>query len=399
MKNKVTYTFQYFNSTSANVYLWLASPPETRYQKIINEQKSLPVQENEDMIGNQISFYKIESGETMKASYEIELLSKTEDSLPELTQEEKNFFLRSTPMVCVNEEVRHIAFNVIRSETNPKEQTKLLFFYIVKHYNYKFPPKARGVTHFLKDKNGDCGEFSFLYAALCRAIGIPCRVMVGAFTGGKHQPHVWNEIYLEQEGWIPVDTSMAATVKKQFWRYIFSPIQTLSWKAYYGKTDNQRITFSIDTEHTPTPAYPKVSVQNRHIYNTFDIAGKSFIWGKDVVQQKIPYLQPIYFYYEDEQPLKDRTEHYVGLWSVHETGNKKLILLLRSVFGYSAFLLAMFYFVTKWEPLSILFPVPAFLFCLSFVIRKERVLFFSIATIFFGIILLMVSIGAISTIL
>lgn len=89
--------------------------------------------------------------------------------------------------------------------------------------NINFPPKARGVTHFLKDKQGDCGEFSFLYAALCRAIGVPCRVMVGAFAMGKHHAHVWNEVYLPEEGWMPVDVSMAYVVKKQPWRFFSLP--------------------------------------------------------------------------------------------------------------------------------------------------------------------------------
>ncbi|AUJ24506.1 transglutaminase-like domain-containing protein [Virgibacillus dokdonensis] len=399
MDNKVVYTFQYKNPTSANVYLWLATPPDTKHQQVINEKKTPPCQKNEDTIGNKISFYEIKPNETIKASYKIQLLNNTEDTLPELTQEEKNYYLRSTPMVCVNEKVRDIASHVTKGVENPKEQAKLLFFYIVKNYKYKFPPKARGVTHFLESKKGDCGEFSFLFAALCRAIGIPCRIMVGAFTGGQHRAHVWNEIYLEQEGWIPVDTSMAATVKRQLWRYFFSPFQTLFWKTYFGKTEHQRIVFSIDTEHQPVPAYPNAIVQNKQPYSPFDIAGEPFIWGKDLVQNKIPYFQPMYLYYEDQKPLKDRTENFLGLWNVQETGKQKLTLLVRSISGYIALLFAIFYFSTNWDLLSILFPFPAFLFCLSFVIRKERVLFFSFATVFFGIIMLLVSMGAISTIL
>lgn len=141
----------------------------------------------------------------------------------ELSDEEEQLYLRSTPIIPVQQNIREMASQITEGAQEIKEKLRLLFIYIIKHFKYKFPPKARGVTHFLKDKQGDCGEFSFLYAALCRAIGVPCRVMVGAFAMGKHHAHVWNEVYLPEEGWMPVDVSMAYVVKKQPWRFFSLP--------------------------------------------------------------------------------------------------------------------------------------------------------------------------------
>jgi hypothetical protein len=59
---------------------------------------------------------------------------------------------------------------------------------------------------------GDCGAHSMLLAAFCRAVGIPARVVFGALYvpnhGGGFGQHGWNEIYMGEAGWIPVDSTM-----------------------------------------------------------------------------------------------------------------------------------------------------------------------------------------------
>jgi len=57
----------------------------------------------------------------------------------------------------------------------------------------------------LSTKEGDCIELSTLYASVCRAAGVPTRI-VWAFTENKTSPfgHVWTEFY-DGEKWIPVD--------------------------------------------------------------------------------------------------------------------------------------------------------------------------------------------------
>jgi transglutaminase-like putative cysteine protease len=57
----------------------------------------------------------------------------------------------------------------------------------------------------LSTKEGDCIELSTLYASVCRAAGVPTRI-VWAFTENGTSPfgHVWTEFY-DGEKWIPVD--------------------------------------------------------------------------------------------------------------------------------------------------------------------------------------------------
>ena len=59
---------------------------------------------------------------------------------------------------------------------------------------------------------GECASHSRLLAAFCRSVGIPTRLATGCmYTGiydGSFGQHVWNEIYMGEAGWIPVDATV-----------------------------------------------------------------------------------------------------------------------------------------------------------------------------------------------
>lgn len=63
--------------------------------------------------------------------------------------------------------------------------------------------------------DGACGAQSVLLAALCRASGIPARVVWGCvYTpefGGSFGHHGWNEVYVGEAGWIPIDATLHET--------------------------------------------------------------------------------------------------------------------------------------------------------------------------------------------
>jgi hypothetical protein len=58
---------------------------------------------------------------------------------------------------------------------------------------------------------GECGAHSRLLTAFSRAVGIPCRVIWGCMYvpdyGGGFGQHGWNEVYMGDAGWIPVDAT------------------------------------------------------------------------------------------------------------------------------------------------------------------------------------------------
>jgi len=60
-------------------------------------------------------------------------------------------------------------------------------------------------------RKGECGAHSRLFAAFCRAVGIPSRMVMGGVyfydKGGVFGQHGWNEVYMGEAGWIPLDTT------------------------------------------------------------------------------------------------------------------------------------------------------------------------------------------------
>lgn len=61
-----------------------------------------------------------------------------------------------------------------------------------------------GVEQVLKQKYGHCWDKADVFVTLCRAAGLPARQVAGWVPALK-SGHVWTEVYLEGQGWLPVD--------------------------------------------------------------------------------------------------------------------------------------------------------------------------------------------------
>ncbi|OGD27894.1 MAG: hypothetical protein A2Y56_12565 [Candidatus Aminicenantes bacterium RBG_13_63_10] len=88
------------------------------------------------------------------------------------------------------------------------EAVKLLGRWVAENIKGAIPGgiTARGTYD---QRAGDCGGHSFLMAAFCRSLGIPARVVWGCVhTGKSFGQHGWNEVYMGEVGWIPLDTTM-----------------------------------------------------------------------------------------------------------------------------------------------------------------------------------------------
>ena len=58
---------------------------------------------------------------------------------------------------------------------------------------------------------GECGSHANLLTAFCRAVGIPARGVFGCIYvpehGGAFGQHAWNEIFMGEAGWIPIEAT------------------------------------------------------------------------------------------------------------------------------------------------------------------------------------------------
>ncbi len=135
----------------------------------------------------------------------------------ELRKDEKH--MEITPAL------QKIADDLAGDETNPVAQARRMFDYVIEksdHYS-KYGPMPKGLclgdAQECMNGTGDCcTDQHALFITLCRARGIPCRLMFGSRLkpeneGKEHDPgyRCWPVFFAPNLGWVPVDVSSADT--------------------------------------------------------------------------------------------------------------------------------------------------------------------------------------------
>jgi transglutaminase/protease-like cytokinesis protein 3 len=62
----------------------------------------------------------------------------------------------------------------------------------------------------LRERRAECQGHAYLFAALARASGIPTRIVNGIVYAAEHGGflyHTWNESWIAERGWQPVDAT------------------------------------------------------------------------------------------------------------------------------------------------------------------------------------------------
>lgn len=66
-----------------------------------------------------------------------------------------------------------------------------------------------------KSRLGLCLDFAGIFAAMCRANGIPCKIVTGTAINTRGAiNHAWNEVLVENNEWRLVDVTAIATSTK-----------------------------------------------------------------------------------------------------------------------------------------------------------------------------------------
>jgi transglutaminase-like putative cysteine protease len=90
------------------------------------------------------------------------------------------------------------------------EAARRLSRWVAEEIGYDIPGGASARNTY-DVREGECGAHSRLMAAFCRGVGIPARVVWGCMyvsnLGGSFGQHAWNEVYMGENGWIPLDTT------------------------------------------------------------------------------------------------------------------------------------------------------------------------------------------------
>lgn len=290
--------YEYKNPTQDKIELWFSEPMASNTQQNITIQPNIkPEKITEHPFLNNIWYFVLQPKEALKINIHYYGGSKNVNDPDSISTEERNFFLRSTELIPVNERMHKEAQAIVGDAKTDMDKAERLYQYIVKNYSYSTKFNKRGVLHFLKRKKGDCGEFGALYCAYCRALGIPARMLYATWALGRFSPHAWSEIYIDDQGWVPVDPSTGRL------KLYFHPLYNISTSIYYGTFHNKnkyfgdhegkRFAFSIEPERTLNPAYPDTNDYSDTVAKGC-FANKEIAWGYESMDGKAPFLQPLY---------------------------------------------------------------------------------------------------------
>ncbi|MGG1246713.1 transglutaminase-like domain-containing protein [Bacillus spizizenii] len=373
MKKPFIVDYSYKNSLDQTIELWLPIPDG------LGQTTLKPSQLHRLPTGENLGYFILHKDDTLHFQYTREWYTSKGKTIP-LSKEEEEYYLRDTILSPVNKEILDLARDITIGINSKRDQAKAIFRYIVTHYKYKYPPKSRGVKSFLRFKNGDCAEFSFLFSSLCRSLGIPTRTLFGSWSFGNMNGHAWNEIYLEDEGWIAVDVSMANLRKHNILRFLYSDLRTMWWGKYFGKTEGQRVVFSSDSEIELMPAFGDSKGKSNAI-EPLQINDRAFYWGQESLKGAAPYLQPAYVKIDTQNLLPSTSigvENLLGTWKVKETGwrgflaqsKKYLVMIALATMGVN--------YIYSNNYLEFLFKFSFVALFSCFVLRRERPFLFSI---------------------
>lgn len=116
------------------------------------------------------------------------------------------------PMIVPDKALRSLAARSLAGIDSPADRIAALAQAAADALSYRYPRDARGAAQSLARGWGDCGEYAFVFVALCHVAGISARPVFGQITAPwMPTPHAWAEAWAEAwdgTGWLPVDPNL-----------------------------------------------------------------------------------------------------------------------------------------------------------------------------------------------
>ena len=213
------------------------TPSQKDYQKCNVQQIS--VNRNNVMNENLTQTFIIDS-------YEIKTSVKS-DKIASVKENNKDLFntlcYPDEIIPADNEDVANLVKTIIGKENNQYKKAQLIYNYMCN--NYEVLSKTRkddaDPLELLSRNKGDAYDFAVIFAALARTAGVSTNINCGILINQnlKTQAHWWNEIYLQNFGWVPVDVALGCGMEWKKW----PDIENVH-SYYFGNLDAYHICFS-----------------------------------------------------------------------------------------------------------------------------------------------------------
>ncbi|HIE34544.1 MAG TPA: hypothetical protein EYP86_05335 [Candidatus Altiarchaeales archaeon] len=121
--------------------------------------------------------------------------------------EDFNIYLKPTKGIdCNDSRIRELAYSITNNSKSDFERIGKLAIWVYRNVQYDDYLKERVMnsTWVYENRRGTCDEFTTLFIALSRSIGIPARYVSGyKYSNGEWDRHAYSEVYIGE--WIPVD--------------------------------------------------------------------------------------------------------------------------------------------------------------------------------------------------
>lgn len=171
---------------------------------------------SEDKFGNKIAIFNVKPITKFKYVFYLEgnIISENKivfsndvfDLKNPITEYEE--YTKSTKYIkSDNLEIITLA-NTLKYSDNALEQITYLTNWVHQYLEYDliYADSVEDSIKVLAERKGVCDEFSILLAAILRAQGFPVKYVTGiASTSYYWENHAWLEVYIPNQGWVPVD--------------------------------------------------------------------------------------------------------------------------------------------------------------------------------------------------
>lgn len=120
-------------------------------------------------------------------------------------------YLRPNALITSHDNrVIELAAKAVGNATDPWEKSKRIENWVAQNLRDKnFSIAFASASEVARNLSGDCTEHGVLVAAMCRASGVPSRVVVGLVYVehlGGFGFHLWNEVYVNRR-WVAIDAT------------------------------------------------------------------------------------------------------------------------------------------------------------------------------------------------
>jgi transglutaminase-like putative cysteine protease len=208
INKNIQYSFTIQNTTNhliSKADFWVYAPvKKNSIQKNKSLTSSHPYELITDKLNNQIlhyTFSNIAPFASLIISINAKLLMQNSPLIDK--GENLKFFLQPEKYIESDKsEIKKLARSLRGKTIN--ETAERTFKWVAANIKYDgYSSYDHGALYVLKEKKGDCTEFSYLFVALCRANGIPARAVGGYICSentilSAEKYHNWAEVYLDK---------------------------------------------------------------------------------------------------------------------------------------------------------------------------------------------------------